>query len=325
VKILVTGGGGFLGKTILKQLKEFGYELFSFSRSKYSELEEMGVTCIQGDLSNYEDVKKALEGKDAVFHVAAKAGVWGPYEDYYQANFVGTKNIVDACLELGIKRMVHTSSPSTVLDNPDLAGVDESIPYPEKFSCAYAQTKAMAEKYVLEHHQDGKFMVVALRPHLIWGPGDPHIFPRIFEKAKKKQLKIIGDGTNKVDVIYVDNAAKGHIQAFHKLEEGSVVGGKVYFLGQNYPVRLWDFINEVLKRGGEKPVTVKLPFKFVYFMGAVFEFLFTLFRIKTDPPMTRFVCNQMGKDHYFSHAAAERDFGYNADISVEEGLRKVFS
>jgi nucleoside-diphosphate-sugar epimerase len=325
MKILVTGGGGFLGKAIIKQLLEKGHDVYSFSRSAYPELEEMGVTCRRGDLSKYEDVRAALEGMEAVFHVAALAGVWGAYEDYYNTNFVGTKNIVDAAKELGVTKIVHTSSPSTILDNDKLSGVGEEIPYPKKFSNHYAKTKAMAEQYVLKNHEDGKLHTVALRPHLIWGPGDPHIFPRIFEKRKKNLLKIVGDGKNQVDIIYVDNAARGHIQAFEKLGANSPVGGKVYFLGQNEPVYLWDFINEVLKRGGMQPVHKKVPFKVVYAVGFILEVIYRTFGIKAEPPMTRFVCNQMGKDHYFSHKAAKDDFGYDAPITTQEGLDRVFS
>ncbi len=326
MKVLVTGGGGFLGKAIVKQLLEKEYKVYSFSRSHYPEVESLGAKCILGDLSRYEDVQEALTGMDAVFHVAALAGVWGDYSHYYNTNYIGTKNIVDACLKLGISKLVYTSTPSVILDSKEsLSGADESLAYPEKYSNPYGETKAMAEKYVLSHHKEGVFHTCALRPHLIWGPGDPHIFPRIFEKKKKNILKIIGDGQNKVDIIYVDNAAKAHIQAFEKLGPSSSVGGKAYFLGQGDGIKLWDFINDVLVRGGCEPVKKKLPFKLVYKIGHACEIIYKTLGIKTEPPMTRFVCNQLGKDHYFSHKAAERDFGYRPEIGISEGLDRVFT
>ncbi|MBL7664012.1 MAG: NAD-dependent epimerase/dehydratase family protein, partial [Bacteriovoracaceae bacterium] len=285
MKILVTGGGGFLGTAILKILKNYPYELYSFSRNTYPHLETMGVKNLTGDLSDYQSVKKALTGMDAVFHVAAKAGVWGDYEDYFNANFMGTKNIVDACLELKIKKCVYTSSPSTILDQPNLNGVDESLDYPTRFSCAYAETKALAEKYLLSHAHPTDFLVVALRPHLIWGPGDPHIFPRLFSKASEGKLKIVGNGRNLVDVTYVDNAANAHVQAFHHLAPGSKVTGKVYFIGQNEPVNLWNFINQALTMNGQKPVTTKIPFSLVYAIGFMLEKIYGLLKLKSEPPM----------------------------------------
>ncbi len=323
-KVLVTGGGGFLGKAIIKFLIQDEFEVFSFSRSYYPELESLGVTCIQGDLTNYTDVKRALEGIDGVFHVAALAGVWGKYEDYFQTNVIGTKNIVNACLELGIKKLVYTSSPSVILDSSEsLSGANESLDYPQKYSNFYGETKAVAERYVLSSNGE-KISTCALRPHLIWGPGDPHIFPRIFGKAQKKQLRIIGDGLNKVDIIFVENAAKAHLLAYKKLAHLSEVAGQAYFLGQEEEVFLWDFINEVLKRGGYKAIKKKIPFKLAYFIGFIFEVFYRALRITKEPPLTRFVCNQLGKDHYFSHQKARAHFGYCAEISTQEGLNRFF-
>lgn len=179
MKILVTGGGGFLGTEICAQLLKKGHEVTSVSRNHYPHLDEMGVSSIQADLSSAE---LDLSSFDAVIHTAAKAGVWGKYDEFYQANFIATQNIIEAVKKSGVKRVVYTSSPSVVFGKEDIENGDESIPYPKKFYSHYAKTKAMAEEFALGSSDD-KTQIVSIRPHLIWGEGDPHIAPRLVMKA----------------------------------------------------------------------------------------------------------------------------------------------
>ena len=324
MKILVTGGGGFLGTHICKELLNKGHEVSSFSRNSYVHLEQMGVTNIRGNLVNYDDVKNALSGVEAVFHVAALAGVWGDQDKYYKINTLGTQNVVNAAKELGIKTLVYTSTPSVVFDFGDIENGDESIPYPEKYLTPYAYTKHLAEKYVLEN-TDVSFHAVAIRPHLIWGPGDPHIIPRLVEKARAGKLKQVGDGNNLVDVIYVKNAAIAHVQAFEKLVHDSSISGNAYFIGQERPVNLWQFINQILHHAKVELVEDRVSFKLAFSMGRVLEFIFKILGIeKPEPPMTRFVACQLAKSHYFSHAKAKNDFGFEPKISIEQGLAETF-
>ena len=328
MKILVTGGGGFLGTYIIKELlKNPTYIVTNFSRQNYPALEEMGVPTIKGDLRNIEDVRRALDkGFDAVFHVAALAGVWGKYEDYLGINYEGTKNLLTEARSHGVKRFVYTSTPSVVFGRGDLMGVDESTPYATKHLTHYAETKTMAEKLVLEMNNGESFMTCALRPHLIWGPGDPHLFPRVIKKGKEGKLKIVGDGENLVDIIYVENAALGHVQAFEHLQPGSPVCGQAYFLGQERPVKLWDFINQVLSFMKIEPVMNAIDVSTAYKIGWVLEKVFKLLGIqKPEPPMTRFVALNLGKSHYFSHEKAKKDFGYTPRVSIEEGLKRTFA
>jgi Nucleoside-diphosphate-sugar epimerases len=212
-----------------------------------------------------------------------------------------------------------------VFNKEDLLGVDESTPYAEDFLNAYSKTKTLAEKLVLEENNGETFLTCALRPHLIWGPGDPHLFPRVIQKAKEGKLRRVGDGENLVDVIFVENAALGHVLAFEKLTPRSHLRGKAYFLGQERPVRLWGFINDVLGRLKISPVTKSISLSQAYKLGWFFEKLFRLGGIKKpDPPMTRFVALNLGKSHYFSHKKAEEDFGYVPKVSLEEGLERTF-
>ena len=217
MKVLVTGGGGFLGKAIVKLLRERGDQVRSFSRSEHAALAELGVEHCRGELSDAEAVKQAARDCELVFHVAAKAGVWGPHAEFYQANVLGTRHVIAACRQHGIRRLVYTSSPSVVFDGSDMEDVDESVPYPEHYEAFYPQTKAEAERLVLQAN-DESLATVALRPHLIWGPEDNHLVPRILERGAKGALRRIGKRECLADTIYIDNAARAHIQAADRLE-----------------------------------------------------------------------------------------------------------
>lgn len=328
MRILVTGGGGFLGQHIIKELlKNPSYIVTNFSRHSYSDLEDIGVPTIKGDLRKKEDVERALDqGFEAIFHVAAVAGVWGKYQDYYDINFIGTKNLIEAAKARGIQKFVYTSTPSVVFNKEDLLGVNEEQPYATKFLNAYSETKTMAEKLVLQTNDSKTFLTCAIRPHLIWGPGDPHIFPRLIQKGKEGKLRIVGDGENLVDIIYVENAAMAHVQAFEHLKPGSAVCGQAYFVGQEKPVKLWDFINRVLTNVKVEPVMKSIDVWSAYRLGWLLEKVYKMAGInKPEPPMTRFVALNLGKSHYFSHEKARRDFGYIPKITIEEGLKKTFA
>ncbi len=320
MKILITGGGGFLGQHLTRTLIKNGHTVTNFSRSQYPELIEMGANCLTGNLSDYEAIKKAVMGKDAVFHVASKVGIWGKYEEFYETNVIGTENVIKACLETGVKKLIYTSTPSVVFGDSDLMGVDESTPYPHTHKCFYASTKAIAEKKVLSANGE-KLATVALRPHLIFGPGDHHLFPRIVERARLGKLKQVGEGENLVDVVYVENAVSAHLLAFEKLSIGSEVSGQAYFIGQENPVNLWHFVNEILKAHGVKEVTKKVSAPKAYMAGKILENIYSVLKIKKDPPMTRFVALQLSKSHYFSHEKAKRELGHEPKINLSEAMR----
>lgn len=324
MKVLVTGGGGFLGTYICKELLKQNYEVMNFSRNSYIHLEEMGIQTIKGDISNYEDVKSALENIDGIFHVAALAGVWGNKNKFYKINTLGTQNIVKAAKELGIKNFVYTSTPSVVFELDDIENGDESLAYPAHYLTSYAYTKSLAEKHVLSNCDDN-FHAVSIRPHLIWGPGDPHIIPRLIEKARAGKLKQVGDGNNLVDVIYVENAAIAHVLAFNKLVENKNISGRAYFIGQERPVNLWQFINQILHYAKVDLIEDSISFKKAYFIGHALEIIFKIAGVeKPEPPITRFVACQLAKSHYFSHQRAQEDFGFSPKVSIEKGLINTF-
>ncbi|MCE9533683.1 MAG: NAD-dependent epimerase/dehydratase family protein [Planctomycetes bacterium] len=319
---LVTGGNGFLGGAIVRVLRARGDSVRSFSRHSDPRLTEIGVEQFTGNLADATAVSRAVAGCDIVYHVAAKAGVWGRYRDYFATNVTGSVNVLNACRQHGVRKLVYTSSPSVIYHGGDLEGVDESIPDPKHFEAYYPETKAIAEKQVLEANGPD-LATVALRPHLIWGPGDPHLIPRLIDRAKRGKLRRIGSGNPKVDVIYIDNAAHAHVLAGDRLAAGQACAGKAYFLSQGEPVVLWDFLNSILQIVGLEPVRRRVPFWLAWFAGATLETAYRTLFLKSEPPMTRFVARQLASSHWFNIAAARRDLGYEPIVSTDEGLRRL--
>lgn len=322
MRALVTGGGGFLGGAIAQQLRARGDTVRSFSRQHYDDLETLGVEQRRGDLADAAAVADAVAGCEVVFHVAAKAGIWGPADEYLRANVVGTRNVIAACRQHGVRRLVFTSSPSVIGSGRDINGDNESLPYPNEYTAEYPRTKAIAEAEVLVANGPD-LATVALRPHLIWGPSDPHLLPRLIVRAKAGRLRQVGNGRNTVDVTYVDNAAAAHLLAADRLAPDSPIAGRPYFLSQGEPVPLWPFINQVLDLAGVAPVTRRIPAGMAYVAGSVFEVMYRLFRIRSEPPMTRFLAQQLSTSHWFDISAARRDLGYEPVIATDEGLRRL--
>jgi 2-alkyl-3-oxoalkanoate reductase len=319
MRALVTGGGGFLGSGITNALLKKGDEVSIIGRGRYPHL-PTSVVLFQGDIRDSEFVNASLENIDTVFHTAAIPGIWG--EDFFNINVQGTENIIDACKKHSVRKLIFTSSPSVVFDDSSLKGVDESISYPEKYLCDYPHTKAIAEKMVL--NANGSVLsTVAIRPHLIWGPGDPHLVPRLLEKVKKNKLIQVGDGKNIVDMIYIDNVVSAHLLACKALEGDTNISGKVYFVSDDQPVVLWDWINQLLRKMDKPYVSRKISYKNAMRLGAFLEGVYGLFRIKNEPPMTRFLASQLAKSHYYNITRAKNDFGYMPLISPEEGMKRL--
>ncbi len=318
--ILVTGGGGFLGHAIVQQLLDKGHRVVSFSRCTHPDLDTLDVPQLSGDIADADAVKDAVRGMDAVFHVAAKAGVWGALEDYHRPNVIGTRNVISACRSSRVPMLIYTSSPSVVFDGGDMQGVDESVPYPAHYHAPYPQTKAMAEQAVLAAADD-TLKTVALRPHLIWGPQDNHLVPRIIARADS--LRRVGGGENRVDTIYVDNAARAHVLAMAALEKNPAVSGRAYFISDDNPIGLWEMVDRILNAGDKPPLTKTVSPRAAYWIGTLMEWVYRTFGISGEPRMTRFVARELATSHWFDISAAKRDLGYTADISIEEGMKRL--
>lgn len=324
LKVLVTGGGGFLGRILVDRLLTRGDAVRVMGRQEYPDLAARGVVCVKGDMADAAAVQRAVEGVEIVFHAGAKAGYWGDPEDYEKTNVVGTRNVLAACRQHGVKRLVYTSSPSVMAANRDHQGIDERHPYPGESLCEYQRTKILAEREVMAASRDG-LLTVSLRPHLIFGPGDPHLAPRALARAREGKLKRVGDGSNRVDTIYVENAADAHLTAADRLEPGSALAGRAYFLSQGEPVKLWSFIGRVLEGFGAPPVRGAVPFWLAWHMGRAMEAVYRGFALGGEPPMTRFLAVQLGRSHWFDIAAARRDLGYTPRVDMEEGLKRTFA
>lgn len=323
MKILVTGSGGFLGERIVKLLLERGYAVRGYGRSPQPSNVLRGVEVVQGDLADAKAVDQAVAGCDAVFHVAAKAGVWGSEESFFAANVTGARNVLKACQQHGVERLVYTSTPSVTFSGEAFEGANESLPLNRKNELSpYAKTKAIAEGELLAAHGEGGVRICALRPHLIWGVGDPHLVPRVVAKAKIGRLRIVGEGDNRVDLTHVDNAARAHLQAFDALLHGTT-GGKAYFLSDGQPVVLWEWINDLLKRVNVPPIEKKISARAATKIGGVCEWLWGTFGLSGEPPMTRFVATELAKSHWFSIDAARRDFAYSPHVDLAKALDDV--
>ncbi|WCE06125.1 2-alkyl-3-oxoalkanoate reductase [Pseudoxanthomonas sp. JBR18] len=324
MKLLVTGGGGFLGQALCRGLVERGHEVISFQRGDYPALAAMGVGQIRGDLADLHAITHAVAGVDAVFHNAAKAGAWGSYASYHRANVVGTDNVIAACRANGVSRLVYTSTPSVThrATHPVEGLGADAVPYGEDFQAPYAATKAIAEQQVLAAN-DADLATIALRPRLIWGPGDHQILPRLVARARSGRLRIVGDGMNKVDTTYIDNAAQAHFDAFDHLAPGAVCAGKAYFISNGEPWPMREVLNALLAATGTPPVDKTLSFKTAYRVGAACETLWKLLPLKGEPPLTRFLAEQLCTPHWYSMEPARRDFGYVPRVSMREGMARL--
>lgn len=323
MKALVTGGGGFLGRYIVEQLVARGDQVRSISRKHYPELEQLGVECLQGDLQDASTAEAACADVDVVYHTAAVAGIWGPWQHYYGINAIATENVLAGCRRHGVPRLVFTSSPSVTFDGSDQKHVDESVPYPDRFLCHYPHTKALAEQAVLQANAQDGLMTCALRPHLIWGPRDLHLIPRLLDRARSGKLRRVGDGSNLVDMIFVENAARAHLQAADAMQPGAAVCGRAYFISQGEPVNCWDWINEILQLASLPPISKVVSFKAAWRIGAAMEAVYRVLRIRSEPRMTRFLAAQLATDHYFDIRRARADFGYSPQISTAEGMERL--
>jgi nucleoside-diphosphate-sugar epimerase len=322
MKALVTGGGGFLGSAIVTRLCELGWQVVTVNRSHYGKLDRLGVEQRQGDIADPDLVAAAAEGCTAVFHVAAKAGVWGTRSEYYRTNVGGTETVISACRRHAIGRLIYTSTPSVIHSGGDVEGADESAPYAEAYEAPYPETKAIAEQMVLAANSP-ELATVALRPHLIWGPEDTNLVPRIVARHRAGRLRLIGKADKLVDSTYIDTAAEAHLLALDHLQPGAPCCGRAYFISQGEPLAIGNLINRILDAAGLPPVTRTISPGAAYAAGAIMETVFGLLRIKSEPQMTRFLARQLATAHWYDIGAARRDLGFEPKVTIDEGIERL--
>lgn len=323
MKACVTGGGGFLGLAIVRELRARGDDVVSYSRTRHASVEATGARSIEGDLSNARALRDAVAGCDAVFHVAARTGIAGSAAEFARANLHGTLNVLAAVLEGGVPKLVHTSSPSVCFDGKDHVRASNDLPHSARFLAEYPRSKAAAEVAVLAANGKRGLATCVLRPHLIVGPGDPHLLPRIAERARARKLAVVGGGRNEVSITDVDNAAHAHVLAADALRAGAKHAGKAYFIGQKEPVLLWPWLADVLRRAGLPGPRLRMPFALAYAGGWVLEGACALVRSRREPSMTRFLALQLARSHSYDLGPAERDFGYRELVPLELATERV--
>lgn len=322
MRVLVTGSTGFLGAAVCRALRARGDEVRGLSRTPSPALTALGVEQHTGDIADLDAVLGASRGVDAIVHTAAKAGAWGRIEDFYSTNVSGTDNVLAACDMNDIRRLVFTSSPAVVHAGGDLEGVDERTPYPARYHAHYPATKAIAERRVLAAN-GATLATVALRPHLIWGPGDNHLLPRLVARARAGRLRFVGDGRNRIDTIYIDNAVDAHLAALDRLDIGAACSGHAYFLTQDQPMPIMDVVNALLRTAAAPTETRCISRRTAHALGAVLETVWRVLRLGGEPPMTRFIAEQMSTAHWFDISAAKRDLGYKPRVNFAEGLARL--
>lgn len=328
----VTGASGFIGGKIAERLLAEGRKVRVLSRRPLPELAGLGAEVVLGDLHDRHALERGCRSAETVFHAAGRVGVWGPRSEFFRVNVDGTQNLLAACRAAGVSRLIYTSSPSVVYNGSHLRNVDESAPLCLHAPCAYPTSKAAAELAVLQANVPG-LGTVALRPHLVWGPGDKNVVPRILALARAGKLKIVGAGRNKVDITPISNVVDAHLLAEGALVDGGEasppregvrsVAGRAFFITNGEPVVLWDWINGVLRGVGLPEITTHVPLPVAYTAGGVLEAWWRLTGRAGEPPMTRFAAKEMATDHWFNIAAARRDLGYHPLVSIEEGTEEL--
>ena len=322
MKIFVTGGGGFLGSAICRQLLARGDQVIAYQRSSSESLKKLGVQIIQGSITDADLLISASEGADAIIHTAAKAGLSLRYDHFYRPNVTGTENVIEACRRNGIRYLVFTSSPSVTHADGDIEGGDESLPYAKSYNSPYPATKALAEQAVIAANCP-ELLTVSLRPHLIWGPGDNHLLPHLLKRARSGKLRLPGPD-KLIDTVYIDNAARAHLLALDKLQsDPQTVGGKAYFISNNEPLTQARVIGGLLKAAGEEVNIQSISPRIARVAGTLIESVWKLGRMKSEPPLTRWSAEHLSTAHWYDISAAKRDLAYTVEVSITEGLKRL--
>ena len=316
MRVLVTGGSSLLGATTAHALAARGDAVTVLQRRPAG----LGLSEILADVADGSAVGAAVRGHDAVVHLAARVGVTGSWRDYHRTNVTGTAVVVDACQAAGVSRLVHVSSPSVAHTGHSLIGIGAEPADPERVRGAYARTKATAERHALAANGN-ELAVVAVRPHLVWGPGDPQLVERVVARAQAGRLVLVGTGAALVDTTYVDNAADALVAALDRAPE---IGGRALVVTNGEPRPIAELLSRICAAAGVPGPHRRVPTALAYAAGGVNETFWALReRIRPvlgDPPLTRFLVEQLSTAHWFDQRQTRRALGWAPRVSLDQGF-----
>lgn len=319
MNVLVTGATGFVGGALARRLVAEGWTVTGLGRNRAAGtvLEQSGVQMIYGDLSQGEVVRFACEGQHLVFHCGALSAAWGTYKDFYQANVVGTRHIVEACLALKGVKLIHVSTPSIYFGYRSRLNVSERGAIPPPIN-AYVNTKWAAEKIVQMHRQGVQSII--LRPRAIFGEGDTSLLPRLLPRLQKGRLPIIGDGKNVVDLTYIDNVVEALWLAAHAPD---VAWGRAYNITNGEPVPLWEVVHHIATALGYPVPTRRLPTVVAFKVAGFLENVWHTLRLWGEPPLTRFAVAALANSTTLDITAAQERLGYTPKVGMTEAMERT--
>ncbi len=321
MEILVTGASSLIGTNLASELVDRGDNVVAMQRRRSSAL-SASVRQVVGDVADLAAVKNAMAGCDAVIHLAAKVGVIGGRDEYVRANVDGTRNVLTAAQELGVRRFVHVSSPSVAHDGSPIVGGGADPAIVAHGTAWYPETKAIAERLALSANNDD-LAVVVIRPHLVWGPGDTQLVGRIAERAAAGKLALVGGGRALVDTTYIDNAVSALIAALDAVHPGAACAGRSYVIANGEPRPVRELVSGICVAAGVEFSPRDVPLGAARRIGTVIERVWPHLRRDDEPPLTRFLADQLGTAHWFDPRPARVDLGWRPRVTIDEGLQRL--
>ncbi len=318
MRVLVTGGSSLLARRTADALLARGDDVVMLQRGESA----VDAAQVRGDVRDADLVRRAVDGCDAVIHAAAKVGIVGSWDDFRSINVDGTANVIAAARELGLSRMVHVSTPSVAHAGHSLVGALADPPVTGRSDAHYAESKAMAERLALGAASDA-FPVVAIRPHLVWGPGDTQLVGRIVGRAKAGRLALVGGGAALIDTTYIDNAASALVAALDAAVPGAACVGKAYVIANGEPRPIRELIEGILSAAGVDARPKVVPLRVALGAGSVVEKLWARAKPDEEPPLTRFLAEQLGTAHWFDPRPARTDLGWRPKVTIDQGLAEL--
>jgi nucleoside-diphosphate-sugar epimerase len=320
-RVLLTGATGFVGTALSSRLLELGAHVVCVSRTQ-RESQHARVEWFNGDVEDTDAMLRATRGVDAVFHVGGMVGHYGLRASYLRANVLGTQNILAGARKNGVRSLVFTSTPSVIADGTPHFDVDETHPYSRRYQSPYSESKALAEQDVLRANGPD-LGTVAIRPHMIWGPGPSHWVGGVRKLSRKGMLYQMGKGTNRVGMTYMDDCVAAHIAALHALESDKAVGGRAFFIHGGSPVSLWQWVRDLTAALSLPSIRGTLPTGLMKVAAGVCDGLVVASRGSLHFPISRYLMTEMTTDHYSCIDAARKNLGYEPKISVAGGLARL--